>query len=165
MGSYSEGKDFIVNWIQQNFLKGSTCLDVGACDGKWRDLIGDYMVMDACEIWMPNIEYHKLKSKYRMVFNCDIDKLAYQWYDLIIFGDVIEHMPVETAQSVLNFARTHCKDMIIGVPFLYRQDAIYGNPYERHIQDDLTEELFAERYEGFEKILQPRSDYAYYHKK
>ena len=35
MGSYDYGKTEIVEWVKENFPKGSTCLDVGACDGKW----------------------------------------------------------------------------------------------------------------------------------
>ena len=53
--------------------------------------------------------------------------------------------------------------MIIGVPFLYPQDELYGNPWERHIQADLTEELFNERYPGFKMLVRPMGNYAYYH--
>ena len=67
------------------------------------------------------------------------------------------------AQAVLERARPRCRDLIIGVPFLYPQDAIYGNPYERHIQADLTEEIFDERYPGFELLVKPTNNYAYYH--
>ena len=119
--------------------------------------------MDAVEIYRPNIIENGLASRYRNVFNMDIADLEYKWYDLIIFGDVIEHMTVENAQKVIDYARGRCSDMIVGVPFLYPQDAIYGNPYERHIQDDLTEELFNERYPGFSLLAKPRGNYAYFH--
>ena len=46
MGSYSYGKEEVVNYIKSVFPKGSTCLDVGACDGKYFDLLGDYLKMD-----------------------------------------------------------------------------------------------------------------------
>ena len=164
MSSYDDGKDEVVAWIRQHFGSGSTCLDVGACDGKWHSLLGDYLTMDAVEIWEPNVTYHQLQNKYRRVYCMDIDGLRYDWYDVIIFGDVIEHMYTDKAQRVLDYARERCGDMIIGVPFCYRQDAIYGNPYEKHIQDDLTPELFGERYPGYEIITRPRHDYAYYHK-
>ena len=164
MSSYDDGKAEVVSWIRENFGRRSTCLDVGACDGKWADLLGDYLVMDAVEIWEPNVSYHRLQDRYRRVHCADIDGLEYGRYDLIIFGDVIEHMDTAKAQRVLDYARSRCRDVIIGVPFLYRQDAIYGNPYERHIQDDLTPELFVERYPGYEVIVRARHDYAYYHR-
>ena len=163
MASYDYGKTEIVTFVRNNFRQGSTCLDVGACDGKWANLLNDYLVMDAVEIWKPNIIEWGLSARYRNVFNMDIADLKYNWYDLIIFGDVIEHMTVEDAQRVIDYARGRCTDMIVGVPFMYPQNAIYGNPYERHIQDDLTEELFNERYPGFSLLVKPRGDYAYYH--
>ena len=54
--------------------------------------------------------------------------------------------------------------MIIAVPWLYEQCAIYGNEYGIHIQDDLTPELFAERYLGFDVLCDPGHGYCYYHK-
>ena len=163
MASYDYGKIEIVNYVYQHLAPSSTCLDVGACDGKWANLLNHYLTMDAVEIFKPNIIEHGLSARYRNVFNMDIADLEYKWYDLIIFGDVIEHMTVENAQKVINYARGRCRDMIIGVPFLYPQDALYGNPYEKHIQDDLTEELFNERYPGFSLLVKPRGDYAYFH--
>ena len=137
----------------------------GACDGKWYNLLGDYLAMDAVEAWQPNIHYHNLAEKYRHVYGVEMEKSAYHWYDLIIFGDVIEHMDVPTAQRVLKYAYTRCKDMIIGIPYRWRQDALYGNPYERHIQDDLTDEVFQERYPENELLLKAAGNYAYYHKR
>lgn len=162
MGSYNEGKDEVVKWVKERFKKGATCLDVGACDGKWYDLLGDYLAMDAVEIFLPNIDKHELRKKYRMVYGVDIEHLPYKWYDLIIFGDVIEHMSVEKAQKVLRYAYPRCEDMVVAVPFLYTQGEIYGNPWEVHIQNDLTVENFSERYKGFEMLVRPVWEYAYY---
>ena len=164
MASFDYGKIEIVNYIYQHFAPGSTCLDVGACDGKWYELLGHYLTMDAVEIWTPNIIEHRLESKYRHVYNCGALEYHYSWYDLIIFGDVIEHMSIGDAQAVLRWARSRCRDLIIGVPFNYPQDAIYGNPYEEHIQPDLTHGVFSERYPGYELLCQPIPGYAYYHK-
>lgn len=163
MGSYNEGKLEVVEWVKQNFPKGSTCLDVGACDGKWFSLLGDYLAMDAVEIFLPNIDKHDLRNKYRMVYGVDIAYLPYKWYDLIIFGDVLEHMTVAKAQKVVEYARPRCKDMIIAVPYLYTQPPIYGNQWEEHIQNDLTPEIFDQRYPGFTPIIK-FNDYGYYHK-
>ena len=164
MGSLNDGKDFIIGWIKKNFPQGATCLDVGACDGRWKSMTGDYLVMDAVEIFEPNVKQYGLKDKYNDVFTGDIADFHYDWYDLIIFGDVIEHMTVEKAQAVLNYARTRCSDMIIAVPYLYPQNAVYGNPWEKHIQDDLTREVFDRRYPGFRLICKPSENYAYYAK-
>ena len=161
MGSYDYGKPEVVAWIKKNFGIDSTILDVGAGDGKWRYLLRKYPNMDAVEAFMDNLRW---LTGYRKTFYADIRGFQYEHYDLIIFGDVLEHLRVEEAQAVLEYAKPRCRDMVIAVPFLYEQGAIYGNPYEVHIQDDLTPELFEERYPGFAVLCDPGHDYRYYHK-
>ena len=165
MGSYDYGKAEMVFWVKQNFPKGSTCLDVGACDGKWFELLGDYLQMDGIEIFKPYIDKYHLKQKYKRCLNMDIADFEYEYFDLIIFGDVIEHMSVEKAQKVISYAMVRCKDVLIGVPWRYIQGEVNGNKYEIHLQDDLTEELFHERYPGFEKLYEYDKRYAYFHLK
>lgn len=164
MASIDWGKAEVVWWVKDNFPKGATCLDVGACDGKWSKLLGDYLTMDAVEVFQENISLWKLADKYRKVIWTDIANFEYEHYDLIIFGDVLEHMTVGKAQRVLDYAKPRCKDMIIGIPYLWSQDAIYGNPYEVHIQNDLTPELFKARYGEWDEIIPHANDYGYYHK-
>lgn len=161
MPSSDFGKDYIVNWIRTRFPTDAEILDVGACDGKWRNLLHDYPNMDAIEIFPPNAEY--IRPMYREVINADVYDVQYRDYDLIIFGDVIEHMTVERAQAVLEYAKGSCKDMIVGVPYEYKQGKLYGNPWEEHIQDDLTDTEFVNRYRGFKPII-TTWNYGYYHK-
>lgn len=160
MSSYYFGKDIVCAWIRENFSVGTEILDVGACDGIWQQLLPEY-TMDAVEIHGPNAD--RLHG-YRKVFRRDVDGLDYVHYDLIIFGDVIEHMDVEKAQRVLAYARPRCRDMVVAVPFLYPQDAFGGNPWEKHLQPDLTAEIFAARYPGFSVLCDTGLNYCYYHK-
>lgn len=161
MSSLQEGKKEAVEWIKAHFHQGDTCLDVGACDGTWYHLVGDYLEMDAVEIFRPYIKKHKLDEKYRKVFQENICLFKYDYYDLIIFGDVLEHMSVKAAQEVIAYAKPRCKNMLIAVPFESEQGAIRNNPWEVHIQPDLTPEKFEERYPGFKPIYQS-DNYAYY---
>ena len=64
MASCNIGKTEAVAYVKSHFEKGATCLDVGACDGKWSNLLGDYLLMDCVEIYAPNIAKHDLVSKY-----------------------------------------------------------------------------------------------------
>ena len=161
MGSYNDGKEEICAWIRKEFPPDRTILDVGACDGKWRRLLPEYK-MDAVEVFRP---YAERLTGYRHVMVEDISTLKYSptAYDLIIFGDVIEHMSVEDAQKALEYARARCWDMIVAVPYLYPQGEVDGNPWQAHIQDDLTPEIFEERYPGFEPLWK-NEKYCYYHK-
>lgn len=162
MASYNEGKAEVCSWIRERFSDDASILDVGACDGKWRKLLPEYQNMDAVEIFPPNAR--QIEDMYRAVYCGDICDLKYKHYDLVIFGDVLEHMSVEKAQAVLDYARGHCKDFVIGIPWEYKQDAIYGNEWERHIQDDLTPDIFDERFPGCEAIHKCSDFYCYYHK-
>ena len=160
MSSYDFGKDVVCAWVRENFPKDSNILDVGACNGLWKRLLREYTKMDAVEIFQPNIAF---LSDYHDIYNMDIYDFTYDWYDLIIFGDVIEHMSVERAQKVLAYASKRCGDMIVAVPFLYKQGVLYGNLWEKHIQDDLTAELVAERYPMLEVLHDTKCNYCYYH--
>ena len=162
MGSYYYGKEEVCSWIRQFFRRDARILDVGACDGNWRRLLPEYPNMDAVEAYGPNLG---LLQGYKTVYHADIRDFAYSAYDLIILGDIIEHLTVPDAQKVLAYAAERCADMVVAVPFLYHQGAIYGNPYEVHIQDDLTAENFAERYPELEILLDTGHSYCYYHKR
>ena len=159
MSSYPYGKDEVCAWIRDHFPNESTVLDVGACDGLWRRLLPEY-TMDAVEAYAPNVAR---LTGYRNTIQADIMDYRFKWYDLIIFGDVLEHLTVEDAQALLKYSFPRCRDMIVAVPFLYPQGAIYGNPYEVHRQPDLTPAVFAERYPGLAPMIMFEG-YAYYRK-
>lgn len=162
MSSYPYGKTEVCIWIRKHFPQSASVLDVGACDGNWLHRLPEFCNMDAVEAFIPNLVN---LYGYRKVFRVDIREFEYDWYDLIIFGDVIEHLTVEQAQAVLEYAKPRCKDLVIAVPWLYEQGPIYGNPYEEHLQPDLTPELFEERYPGYEILYDvPEHGYRYYHK-
>ena len=163
MASLDTGKKETVSWICNHFSKGSTALDVGACDGKWGKLLNDYLYMDGLEIFKDNIGKHKLNSIYHTCYLGDIREFRYKHYDLIIFGDVLEHMSVEDAQKVLNYAWDRCRDLIVAVPYQWVNRSHYGNPWEVHIQDDLTPVNVLERYPRL-KPLFIYERYGYYTK-
>ena len=158
-GSYMKGKVEVVSWIRTHFPRSSSVLDVGPGGGIWHQLLPEFH-MDAVEIFKPTADM--IRNRYRTVICADIADVSYD-YDLVIFGDVIEHMTVEKAQKVLAYAKEHSKDIIVAVPWQYKQGPCYGNQWEEHIQDDLTPEIFEERYPGMVPIW-TSEDYAYYHR-
>ena len=161
MGSYNDGKTEVVEWIKSHFQVNQTCLDVGACNGKWSKLLGDYLIMDGIEVYEPYVTMYGTRKYYRQLYISDIRNFHYEYYDLIIFGDVLEHLSVEEAQKVLEYAYSRCDNFIIAVPYCMPQADRDGNPYEVHQQADLTPENMFERYKNI-SLLWRNDRYGYY---
>lgn len=121
-------------------------LDVGAGWGKYGLLLRPDYIVDACEIWEPYVEPNYLKLIYRNVYVSDICDLTFDHYDAIIFGDVFEHIERAKAQAMLDIVRAKCTEVYVVVPYLYPQGPFDGNPYEEHLQDDLTPEIMMTSY-------------------
>lgn len=158
-GSYKFFKEGLREYLINKYPEKSVILDVGAGGGTYALLLGDYFELDAVEVYKPNAEY--IEGKYRKVFNEDIRDFKYGQYDVIIFGDVLEHLEVNEAQKVLEYAIPRCSEMIVAVPYQYEQGEIYGNKYEIHKQDDLTPEIVIERY-PYLRLLFGNDKYGYY---
>lgn len=159
-GSYIDGKAEVCSWIREHY-PDAVILDVGPGSGTWRDLLPEYK-MDAVEIYTP---YADRLQGYRKVFATDIVGMRYKWYNLIIFGDVIEHIEPDRARKALQYASKRCQDVIIAVPWQYKQGEVDGNVWQAHIQDDLTPEIFDQRYPGYEVLCDTGNGYCYYHKR
>ena len=160
--SYKYFKEDIKDYLKEKFDENATILDVGAGEGTYYNLLHDYFKnIDGVEIWLPNISGFNLAEKYREVYNIDIRDFKYTKYNIIIFGDIIEHLSIEDARKVLKYAYNMCDEMIIAVPYMCKQDIAEDNVYEIHKQDDLTPELVLKRYPML-KLLYKNDLYGYY---
>lgn len=157
------GKDTSVSWIKQK-TDIKTILDVGAGIGTYSILCKETnkILTDAkwiaIEAWEPYIQEYKLKEKYNELYNEDARYCDWQKFgniDLVIFGDVLEHMSKEDAQFLVDKALQHSKYVLISIPIKYMpQGAEYGNPFEIHVKDNWThEEVLA----SFPKIKHSRA--------
>ena len=163
--SYSYFKTNVTEYLRDNFDKNIKILDVGAGSGTYWNYLHPYFDnIDAVEIFEPNINNFNLKDKYKNVYNTNITNFEYDYYDVVIFGDVLEHLSVKDAQNVLKYAYDHCKELIVAVPYLYEQGICHDNVYEIHLQPDLTKEIVEERY-PYLKLLYSNDEYGYYIKK
>ena len=163
--SYEYYKEDVKEYLINKYSSKCRVLDVGAGCGTYYDLLGDYFEnIDGVEVFKPNIERYRLKSKYREVFNEDIRNFRYEFYDIIIFGDVLEHLEVEEAKRVLKYAFKRSREVVVAVPYMYEQGEVEGNIYEIHKQDDLTERKMKERYPEL-KLLLGNTEYGYYVKR
>ena len=154
-------RDYLFNLLPE----GAFVLDVGAGQGIYGHLLARRFRMQAVEVCASAV-YHLRKSEnYLHVWKGDIRTHDFhRRYDLIILGDIIEHMTVGDAQAVVKRCEESADYVLIAVPYCYKQGALYGNDAEIHIQDDLTPELFDERYPGYTRIFGD-SLYGYYIKK
>jgi len=160
--SFEYYKKDVAEYLKTMFPRGCTVLDVGAGEGTYYDLLGDYFkTMDAVEIFEPNIDNYGLKEKYRNVYNVDIRDFKYNFYDIIIFGDVLEHLEVPDAQKVLKYALERSRQVLVAVPYMYEQGEEEGNVHEIHLQADLTPEIIKARYPQL-KLLIGNKEYGYY---
>ena len=126
-------------------LNPKTVLDVGAGAGVYLDIIrrdlGNSVRVTAVEAWNPYIEQFNLKNRYDEVIAEDVRNVENFNYDLVIFGDVIEHMSEEDAVKMWELVSKQAKYAIISIPIIhYHQDAINGNPYEVHVEEDWNAE-------------------------
>lgn len=160
--SYSFYKEEVRDYLKSKFKGNAKVLDVGAgCGTYWNLLHNDFKLIDAVEVYKPNIDKYNLKSKYHRVYNINIKDFQYGNYDIIIFGDIIEHLNINDAQNVLKYALNRCKEIIVAVPYELEQDEVDGNIHEIHKQDDLTPEIMKERY-PYLKLLYKNDLYGYY---
>lgn len=143
---YDFAGNTIAQLIRENVPTDKPLLDIGAGWGKYGQLLPEYK-MDAVEVWKPYVQAENLQNLYDNVFIIDAQDFAYPYrYGAVILGDVLEHIPVEGAQRVIEAACANADFVYVATPFEMPQDEVDGNHHEAHIQDDLTTYLMAERY-------------------
>ena len=139
----------IKDHLKNNFGPESKILDIGAGDGKWSYVLGDYFKnMDAIEIFEEYKERYNLEKKYKNVFIGDFTEFDFDYYDVLILGDVFEHVPEKIAKEWLNKVKRKCGEIIVVVPFEYEQDwdGVYENKWGHHHQPNLNVNSMVEKY-------------------
>lgn len=160
--SYEWGKDKVREYLISKFKGNATILDIGAgCGTYWNLLHNDFKQIDAVEVFSKNVSKYNLRKKYHKVYCNDIRNFYYMKYDIIIMGDVLEHLTVEEARMVLDYAIPRCKELIVAVPYELEQDEVDGNKYEKHLQPDLTKKIMKERYPILKELIS-NDIYGYY---
>lgn len=126
-------------------LNPFTVLDVGPGAGAYADLlwgaVPNLAVMDAVEIHEPYIERFGLREKYDTVTVADavdfLEKLERREldYDVVILGDVLEHVEHDRAVALWQLARKVARQAVfLSLPIHgYEQGECEGNPHEAHL--------------------------------
>jgi len=145
-----EGEKIVLSEILSN--PNVRVLDVGCGDGKWSALRGKVSRLDGIEAWPDYVIKYGLLYKYDGLIVMDVkDFGGFGAYDVMIFGDVLEHLEYVDALSVVDRIKRNRVTAYLIIPIsLCEQDgAYYGNPYETHRYQWTHEELVAL---GFQKL-------------
>ena len=161
--SYPYFKDEINKTIRKFYKDVKiNILDVGPGSGLYGKMLKDISKrIDAVEVHTPYIKAFRLNEVYDNVYNIDVCEFTpLIKYDLIIFGDILEHIEYKKAKELLDSLKD-IDQIIIAVPYLYKQGIIRGNIYEIHKQEDLTKEIFLKRYPDYYYLF-GNSKYGYF---
>jgi hypothetical protein len=153
-GSSPAFKIDIRNYLMGKFPSNATILDIGAGEGTYAELLGDYfMDIDAIEIHAPYIYQFNLIERYRYTYIADCRTHDYEFYNVFILGDILEHLQVHEAQQLLDKLYPLCDEIIVSVPYLTPQGRVAGVEWEEHKQPDLTPDVMDDRYGKYIKRL------------
>lgn len=139
-------------------------LDVGVGVGTYSKLLRDMGYrMDGMEVWLPYVVEYKLTEMYDNVIIGDVMNYDISNYDVIILGDVLEHLSVEDGLELMCRIESKGQMCIVAVPYKSEQGVFYGNGYEVHKQSDLTEQVMLGRYSNLRLLFGSWSyQYGYY---
>lgn len=167
--STSQGKPKAKRWIE-SLIKDESfrILDLGCGRGTYGRLIEKPFYGVAVDA-MPYKEKYSLMNFYKEFHQFDIretEKIVQLGnFDLAIMGDVLEHLYFEEARELLDQLEKQCQNILVAVPYKYYQWGL-RNHFENHLQPDLDDKIFHERYPEFTLLIKCHSktsgDYAYF---
>lgn len=152
--SSPEGKGLMCGWAID--LAPRSIIDVGAGSGTYADLLRPKLpdcAFRAIEIHEPYIERFGLLAKYKDIvlddvrnWNVDCVYGDFTTADVVILGDVLEHLSHEDALRVWSTARAVArKGVLLSLPIVeYPQGAVDGNEHEAHLHTWSHEAVLAE---------------------
>ncbi|MEE1156108.1 MAG: class I SAM-dependent methyltransferase [Methanobrevibacter sp.] len=151
------GKTVFLDWVLNNVGRSEKILDVGFGGGVYGKILKAfyYENIDGVDVWPENIDEMGLNFIYDNIFIENVLDFEFERYDLIIMGDVLEHMSLEDSKVLLNkFINGKTSKLFIQVPYMYENHHEWqGNPYEVHIQDEIDEEYMKREF-PFLELLQ-----------
>jgi hypothetical protein len=128
-------------------LRPRRILDVGSGFGKWGfllreelDFIDGRVERDEWEVTIDAIDARRydtplsdwVYNEVRMASVLDVSG-ELGGYDLVVLGDVIEHFEKADGLSLLGTLLGQNRNVLLTTPFLYFEQEIAGNPYQRHL--------------------------------
>lgn len=144
--SLKSGKAETLAWFEKNQSSIGTVVDIGPGSGTYINLIKESAgccvaaTWIGVEIWKPYIEQFQLQSRYTEIINQDVRTVDWSQLnpDVVIAGDVLEHMSKDDAVTLVDSILAVAKTLIVSIPIRYmpQDEHAYDNPHEAHIKDD-----------------------------
>jgi 2-polyprenyl-3-methyl-5-hydroxy-6-metoxy-1,4-benzoquinol methylase len=134
--SILEGKAWLAPHITE--LQPATILDIGAGEGTYATLLRP-LLPDArfvgVEIWEPYSATYSLDGLYDEVLIGDARTMVLPTADVVILGDVLEHMTHDEALTLWQRCRSLAGLAVFAsIPIIYApQGAVNGNSHETHV--------------------------------
>ncbi len=148
--SSTEGK----SWTRERIraLGAVSVLDVGAGAGTYAKLLADLPTtgLTALEVFEPYVHTYRLRELYDEVLLGDARTTALPPADVVILGDVAEHMERAEAQDLwVRAAMAARRAVYLSIPIVhYPQGALEHNRHEVHVVDDWDHEKVLAAFDG-----------------
>jgi hypothetical protein len=149
--SDEQGKDTALYWYTA--IQPATVVDIGAGAGTYAKLMrpahaGHWTAIEAWEPYAGRFDLVDLYDDIRITDARDLGTDAFA-VDLVIAGDVLEHMTHDEARKLIATVKATAVNFIVSIPVLHLdQGAVYGNPYETHVDHWTFEQMLAELGDG-----------------
>lgn len=163
--SAAEGKLFFKDWFRTFADQIHTVLDVGPGSGIYCDLIKQIkpsIQVHAVEIYLPYVERFGLITKYDFLLQADIKSIIVpeEAYDLIILGDVLEHLNREEAIKVWVHLKGRTKFLWLSLPVApfrpwFRGYGHHGQPEADYAENIYEKHLYEWDYGELIEVLGP----------
>jgi len=148
--SSTEGKAWTKSCIRA--LGPVSVLDVGAGAGTYAKLLADVPTtrLTALEVFEPYVEAYRLRELYDEVVLADARTTALPEADVVILGDVAEHMKLPEALDLWARAAIAARRAVyLSIPIVhYPQGALEHNQHEVHVVDDWDHEKVLAAFAG-----------------
>lgn len=151
--SSTEGKSWIRDRVTALGADSPvTVLDIGPGVGTYAKLLAGPAVshITGVEIWQPYVDTYRLHDYYDEIVIGDARKVDLPAADVVIIGDVAEHMTEADALALWEKCSAAARRAVyLSIPIVhYPQHEIEGNPHEIHVDEDWNHERVLSTFAG-----------------
>ncbi|MBY6363729.1 class I SAM-dependent methyltransferase [Rhodococcoides corynebacterioides] len=151
--SSTEGKSWTRDRVFALAEEGPvSVLDIGPGVGTYAKLLAGPHVdrLTGIEIWQPYVDTYRLHEYYDEIVVGDARKVDLPDADVVIIGDVAEHMTEADALTLWERCTAAARKAVyLSIPIVhYPQHEIEGNPHEIHVDEDWNHERVLASFAG-----------------